>query len=339
LSAPVFQSGPDTQQKKPAARREATPLVLENHTDESYHRKGRFAYRLSVAKMSQQDKYFTFPISFLQLGKSLDDVTPSEAKKRTSQIMDWCIWEMNKHLAHKRYDDPSGDVILSEMAHRHPNAPDDFGNCSESDWLAAQQMLGLSHTVTWENGKKLAATLESLVSMDAGKKLARVRGDIMWNALDGKIAWRDFAVLVAIYAGCFSEKKNGAANLKFSQLRTMAIGYGSKKHCHDHNSDGLVLSEKAIGRTVAKLLDRGFFVKASPDNGRNTYYSNRMSEAQMIQYVTQIKASKIRKKRSRLTQREINQQVTERANAMAGLTQEQEQYLREVTARRRSSLK
>lgn len=299
--------------------------------------------------MSQHDKYFTFPIALLQLGKSLDDVTPSEAKTRVSEIMDWCLWEMNKHLSEKRISEPSADVMLEDMASRHSNHPGDLDYDEEIDWLAAQNMFGIVHNVNWEQGKQLAAHAESLVSINAGKKLARVRSDVVSDAFNGKMKWRDFAVLVAIEAVCFSQKKaaasggvskkNAAASVKFSQLRAMAIGYGSEKHCRDHSSDGLVLSEKAIGRTVEKLRQRGWFVKASPDNGRNTYYSNKMSEAQMIQYVVQVKEAKTRKKRSKLTPRQINQQVTELANARSGLTPEQKQALREITIRNQSRLK
>jgi hypothetical protein len=288
--------------------------------------------------MSQHDKYFTFPIALLQLGKSLDDVTPSEAKTRVSEIMDWCLWEMNKHLAEKRTSEPSADVMLVDMASRHSNHPGAFDCDDEIDWLAAQKMFGIVHNVPCEQGKKLAEAIKNRVSMNAGKKLARVRSDILWAVMDGKMKWRDFAVLVAVYAGCFSERA-AAASLKFSQLRTMAIGYGSAKHCSDHNAAGLVLSEKAIGRTVAKLQQRGWFVKASPDNGRNTYYSNKMSEAQMIHYVVQIKVAKIQKQRSKRTPRQINQEVTARANVLAGLTTEERKKLQDVTNRLQSRRK
>jgi hypothetical protein len=299
--------------------------------------------------MSQHDKYFTFPIALLQLGKSLDDVTPSEAKTRVSEIMDWCLWEMNKHLAEKRTSEPSADVMLVDMASRHSNYPGAFDCDDEIDWLAAQKMFGIVHNVPCEQGKNLAEAIKNRVSMNAGKKLARVRSDILWSVIEGKMKWRDFAVLVAVNAVCFSEKKsaasggvskkNAAASVKFSQLRAMAIGYGSAKHCSDHNAAGLVLSEKAIGRTVAKLRQRGWFVKASPDNGRNTYYSNKMSEAQMIHYVVQIKVAKIQKQRSKRTPRQINQEVTARANVLAGLTTEERKKLQDVTNRLQSRRK
>jgi hypothetical protein len=64
-----------------------------------------------------------------------------------------------------------------------------------------------------------------------------------------------------------------------------------------------------------------------------------MSEAQMIHYVVQIKVAKIQKQRSKRTPRQINQEVTARANVLAGLTTEERKKLQDVTNRLQSRRK
>jgi hypothetical protein len=68
------------------------------------------------------------------------------------------------------------------------------------------------------------------------------------------------------------------------------------------------MHDKTVGRIVEKLRQKGWFVKASPDNGRTTFYSNSLSENQMITYVAKIKAERsLKKKRSlREIQKEVN---------------------------------
>jgi hypothetical protein len=260
--------------------------------------------------MSQHDNYFTFPIAFLQLGKALDDVTAAEAAKRANNIVDWCIWQMTLRNAGQQMDAdvPNGSTIISEMASRH-EAYNEHVDSSGLSFLSAQIVLGIRchPPLDWEAKRREARKLEALVNHDAGKKLARVRSDVMFQIIEGRMQWRDFAVLASICAGCF-DKKRKAVSLRMSQFGVMSLGFGSKKHCHQHNAEALVMHDKTVGRIVEKLRQKGWFVKASPDNGRTTFYSNSLSENQMITYVAKIKAERsLKKKRSlREIQKEVN---------------------------------
>lgn len=285
--------------------------------------------------MSKHDKYLTFPIAFLQLRKSLDDVTMDDAAKRMAAIVAWCLREAT--LQNLR-DLGSDNGKLQAIAERHPRYDETEGTEEDVAFLAAMDTLGWN-TNSFKGIQSQAGILEKSVILPAGKKLARVRSDAVSQVMNGGIEWRDFAVLVAICAGCFDMKKRKAVSLKMAQLGTMALGYGSASHCHKNDADGLQISDKAIGRTVEKLRNRRWFVKASPDNGRNTYYSNSLSETQMITYVSKIKADKIQKKTRSLS--EIQKQVNATAVRMATLTTEQRRQLEGIDAlareRRRAS--
>jgi len=262
--------------------------------------------------MSQHDNYFTFPIAFLQLGKSINDVSAAEASTRAASIVDWCLWQMTLLNARQQTSDPNGYTKIREIAYRHEafELEVSWGEDQEEQvlFLASQVVLGVrcSSPVDWKAKQDAAYKLEAIVDRAAGKKLARVRAGILFQVINGQMQWRDFAVLASIYAGCF-DKTRKAVSLRMSQFGVMSLGYGSQKHCHQHNAESLVLSDKAIGRTVEKLRTKGWFVKASPDNGRTTYYSNSLSEDQMIHYVAKIKADRSQKKRRTL--REIQKHV------------------------------
>ena len=283
--------------------------------------------------MSQHDKYLTFPIAFLQLGKALDDVTTNEAKQRASNIIDWCVWKMLHFQAGKRYEE-NGDTTVEAIAGRHDAYHEKLGIDSRS-LLAAQVTLGinLTQSTDWKPLKIRATNLESATSLKDGSKLSRVRRDIVFQAMDGGMKWRDFAVLVAIYAGCFDPKKRKAVPLTLAQIGAMSLGYKSAKCVHANAAEGFSLSDKAIGRTVEKLRKRGFFVKGSPDNGRTTYYSNSMNEEQMISYVTEVKSSRIKKRKACRSMSEIQREINARANTLSGLTPEQRLTLEGLNAR------
>ncbi len=253
--------------------------------------------------MSQHGNYFTFPIAFLQLGKALDDVTAAEAAKRAYNIVDWCIWQMTLRNAGEQMDVD----IISGIASRH-EAYNEHVDSAGLSFLAAQIVLGVRcrPPLDWEAKRQEARKLEAVVNRDAGKKLARVRSDVMFQVIEERMKWRDFGVLASICAGCF-DKKRKAVSLRMSQFGVMSLGFGSKKHCHQHNAEALVMHDKTVGRIVEKLRQKGWFVKASPDNGRTTFYSNSLSQNQMVTYAGKIKDERSLKKKRSL--REIQEAV------------------------------
>jgi len=279
--------------------------------------------------MSQHDKFLTFPIACLQLGKALDDVTPKEAADRIRAIVPWCIREAT--LQNLRDPDCDTGKLLA-IAERNPNFDETEGTDVDIAFFAAIETLGWN-VMHFEYAQHAASKLETAVAMSDGKKLSRVRRDIVLQAIKGGMKWRDFAVLVAIYAGCFDPKKRKAVPLTMEQIGAMSLGYKSATCVHANAAGEFSLSEKAIGRTVEKLRKRKFFVKASPDNGRTTYYSNSMSEEQMICYVTEVKKSRIKKRKECRSMSEIQREINARANVLSGLTPEQRVTLESLNAR------
>ena len=279
--------------------------------------------------MSQHDKYLTFPIAFLQLGKALDDVTQKEAADRIRAIIPWCIREAT--LQNLR--DLDGDTgKLLAIAERNPNFDETEGTDVDIAFFAAIETLGWN-VMHFEYAQHAASKLETSVAMSEGKKLSRVRRDIVFQAMNGGMKWRYFAILASIFAGCFDPKKRKAVPLTMEQIGAMSLGYKSAKCVHANAAEEFSISEKAIGRTVEKLRKRGFYVKASPSRGRTTYYSNSMSEEQMICYVSEVKKSRMKKRKECRSMSEIQREVNARANALSGLTPEQRIALEDINAR------
>jgi len=113
------------------------------------------------------------------------------------------------------------------------------------------------------------------------------------------------------------------------QIGAMALGYKSAKCVQANGAEQFSLSDKAVGRTVEKLRKRKLFVKASPDNGRTTYYSNSMSQEQMMRYVAEVKLSRIEKRKGVLTMAEMQKQVNARAKFLAAMSPEQRAQIKE----------
>ncbi len=266
--------------------------------------------------MSQHDKYLTFPIAFLQLGEALDDVTKNEAEDRIRKIVPWCIREAT--LQNLRHVDGHRQKLWA-IAERDAKFHETEGTDLDIAFFAAMDTLGWNG-MDFGYAQDVASKLETCVAILAGQKLSRVRRDIVVQTMNGGMKWRDFGVLASIFAGCFDPAKRKAVRLTLAQIGAMSLGYKSAKCVHANAAEELSLSHKAIGRTVEKLRQKGFFVKASPDNGRTTYYSNSMSEDDMINYCTAVKKNRMKKRKECRSLSEIQREIHARANAISDLT-------------------
>lgn len=287
--------------------------------------------------MSRHDKYSTFPIACLQLGKALDDVTADEARERITQIVSRCIIELARHYEDVLDSDENDDLVkVYAMAERHKSCKEPIDNDKRFDadtyhaYLAAEQTLGWNFEGNQKQAETYTKELERRVNWNAGKKLTRVRQDLLSQAMTGSLPWRDFAMLAAVYAGCFNEKKT-PVRISRNQISAMALGYGSTKLRTTHASDVPQLSDHAASRTIAKLWKRKLFSKASP-NGRHMYYSHRMSQDQLMLYVAQIKAARLKKQLETRTATDVQNEVN--AAAVASLSPELRKKLEQITRRK-----
>lgn len=254
--------------------------------------------------------YLVFPIALLQTGKRLDEF--KDGDERASLIIAWCVSscarKILKEIQGSDTDDPTFVKYLNMAQRQAAAAKKSLEIGPETDpaqiaYLAAQCQLGWICHYDLKACQQEEKRLDRVINRDLGRKLVRIRNDIIEDVKHKRMPWRDFAILAAIYAGCF-DKERKAGTLTMSQIGAMALGFGSRKYC----SDQTCLHDKAVGRTVERLRKRSLFVKASPDNGRTTYYSNQMNQEQLTAYIAEIQVRRAMK-RAKPSNRSISKQI------------------------------
>ena len=246
----------------------------------------------------ENQPYFCFPICCLQNPEfSIWDMPKREAELQVALIQLQAVYELT--LTGWMNDQQQAYHIAS----RHYN----FGNVAENDdlgirYLAAQVQLETSIPLTLDRASQSLCKRLPPTARKAGSKMVRIRKDILDDAKSGRLAWREFAYVVAVYATCTAAQKR-ASLATVKQLTAMAHGYGSATYM----PDGLQAnqpSERTQQRTIRKLSDRGrFFAMASPNNRAN-YFSISMSQEYLDRYCGAIAARKRQKKTAAALSRE-----------------------------------
>ena len=260
--------------------------------------------------MTEKEHYWQFPIALLQLGIPLEQVTQQQANVRASEIKIWCRQEMTSHqirMLSECQDEDWKMTRFEEEAYNFHGASELY-NREDSNHIRslahslAELKLGIpprEHT-QWEMTPKLSVNSGLYkVNKDVGKKFTRVRADIFSLLAIGELKWKDFAYLAAVCAICF-DKRKVASRATREQIHAMALGYGSRKQfdfAAVDDADSLWWPFHTIGRRIARLEKRGWFVTGSPD-GRNKYYSNQISAREMLEYVAQVRIGQVKRRRN-----------------------------------------
>lgn len=290
--------------------------------------------------MSKQQGFIMFPISALSVAQSSPDiVTPEQASTFLTCIRGYSVWSLYLKLKDV-YDggEPfefSGRVIdsvaISELCMRHcqktthtlktwqafylsPNDPDqDY--CTAS-FKAALEILHLKFESIQGCGTTIAKfrdamrKLSPLLEHSGGRKWARIRDDLFEDAASGLFTWREFAVLVAVYAslsgsGCMAQK------LYYEQLRMMASGF-----CGQHVAAAMKIPQdrfltlKQIRKTIDDLWQRELFAKVP--SGRGMWFSIRMKESELLRYAASVETKLKAKKSAASVKQTLKAQTTQK---------------------------
>ena len=278
--------------------------------------------------MSRHDHYVTFPIWLLRTGQSLRvKLNRQTVRNRLDGISEFCLNEMQQHLRRRAATERDASEPTWSMFQR---IADDEGFDVEADFdelvaYAARQTLGMGAAVK-TTGDSMAAITASAGDITTGRKLTRIRADILDAARDGRMSWRDFAILAAIFAVCHPTKGDAkAGRASCQQLAAMAAGYGSQKQADD--AGVALLKPHQVRQTVAKLQRAGWFARVPI--GRGQYFSNRLSQSQLESWVAQVEASRQFKREQtgqQLQGRQIRHRVAEQTAArLEQLRQQQTQ--------------
>jgi hypothetical protein len=114
----------------------------------------------------------------------------------------------------------------------------------------------------------------------------------MWEFRDSW-AFRDAALLCGVYSGVGNAKYR---QLTYERIQILALGYASGAEFKQHCPRLLpMLSDRRVAYTLSRLEQRGLFQAASP-NGKDKFYSHRMSEQEFISALAQRVAKRERRK-------------------------------------------
>lgn len=229
--------------------------------------------------MARSDRYFQFPIRCLRLDKRICDVTTEEKKDAINGIIRWCLAD----LASKA-DEEEAWKIAETTIDRQPNVEDD-GEFSTASLLWAASTLQI--TLGGGDLTVCQAAQARIDSRKGGNLQIRLRADLMWDAKKSW-PWRDFATLCGIYAGIGS---NRMRSLTMDGIGATAMGFNGQRERDVHDAKLLQLTVEQTKNDVRKLHGRGFFTKASA-NGRNYWYSHRMSAEELDNALVEMHSTK-----------------------------------------------
>ena len=233
--------------------------------------------------MSKDDKFFQFPISALQLGKPLEEVTSEDAMSRLKEILAYSVVEAGiKFLKSK--DSAAVEAVLDRSSVRFPYRK---LTVHEKHVILGMDVCNVTISGGYVQKETYLEESNSIRQLVGGGKQLRLRTDIFWQyhrtIEEGTkdIEWRDFATLCAVNAGIGAHH---SSQLSFDYIGCMSIGYSSLANATSAGRRDLIPLRHKTRYTVRSLSRRGWFVYLSP-NGRHNFYSNSLNESELAKYM------------------------------------------------------
>ncbi len=227
--------------------------------------------------MSQNDPYFQFPLSCLAFGKD-----PIE---RLRHIVNFCCATVGTQK--------SAAMTIQEMTELVNAMPEDDQpsgirmNSRDSmavviGMLALRIRQGNVETVQ-DQHDLLLSFCNNMASRHGASPLVRIRNDLVWDAIHGRLPYRSFAVLCAVY--CVIGRNAWPVRITRDRIIAGALGYKTPRMLTDavlkKRQDGAcLLTVNQVRYTLDKLEGASLFVRVqlSP---RRVYFSNRMTREEM----------------------------------------------------------
>jgi hypothetical protein len=234
--------------------------------------------------MSKSDPYHQFPIGCLKVGKRLDEVTSEESIEILQKIFASSVIGLASHLSKAKDSLELGSMAeiwreTSGMVNADEWSGDEVTICAALQTMRIKEIPSRCFATAAEL-RIIGA--EMLQQAQQARRLVRIRANIFDDAQTGAIAWREFAVLAAVLAGCNGSRQ--AERMTRAQLTAMAAGYSGSRQL---SAAGLafndIASEKQIRGTLSVLVKRRFFARCSA--GRESWFSISMTNSQLQKYV------------------------------------------------------
>ena len=250
-------------------------------------------------------RYFQFPLCALQ---SIHHI-PS----RLSFIVSYCCVEVGRHLYQRsaQGDQPRKQLENWRLSHLDWNdkhavaiAYAEAGKRYLGVLIMENEEIILQHSYV----ASFVDNFERKYGTDARLRIVR---DWLLEALNGDgMAYDEFAVLVAIYSKI--GQKRGPVRISQDEIWRRAHGFKSAAVAHAENLGPTVSPTRRRVRTIIERISlRRFFARVTFGR-RHTYYSNRMTSAQLSDAVFAMKTRVARAKHSNSC---LNADLTNRIRA------------------------
>jgi len=260
------------------------------------------------------EKYFQFPLCCLSFGK--------DYKSRLYAIVDFCVVSAGS----QKWETINRDE-LKEYAtdYDHEKWPSGI-RMSDSQHLvilAGMKFLGVCHgSVEAIQDRSAAITdhIRNTTATEGAHPLVRIRNDLFWDCVSGKLPYRDFSVLASVYAVIGA--KDYPVNINRDRIQAGAMGYKTKAimtpEALAQRQDGAEpLTENQIRYTLNHLEATTLFtrVQLSP---RKVYFSNRMTADEMREKLFSWKTRPVEKlANNRKADREMQKAIKDTIKAVS----------------------
>jgi hypothetical protein len=232
--------------------------------------------------MARSDPYFTFPIKLLRCNCHPKQLSDDGFDSMLDAIVVYAIGYM---IEQADVDNEETVGIAEKELHHQPNVAD----CDDDDavrLLWAARSLGVKlHTddVSYYTNK-----LTKVDRVGHGKTMVRLRTNILWDVRQSRcLTPMQFMVLCSVCAAIGDNKVRRVTRARLVALSTGLSGkdelakFGPKKRIEEHQ----------VRTALDTLGKRGFFVRVCV-NRRHTWFSNSMSESELIEAVAKQEAKR-----------------------------------------------
>jgi hypothetical protein len=236
--------------------------------------------------MAAEDKYFQFPLIGLAYGKNFIE--------RLDTLISYSLVRVGRSVWNE-LDEEAQEQRISEFDNKRTRPADFRKRKKDYPILLGAQIVGAA---LWS----IARTVENHDAFESFRRAfeagfgcdaeVRIRTDLMFEARNGRFKYVHFAVLAAAYSVLGTKK---FAPITRSMIQRRAAGYKSIKVSEGmraNREDGATpLTTKQIRTALDTLEKKGFLVRVNP-NRRMTYFSSRLSRAQLAEEVAKVQVAK-----------------------------------------------
>lgn len=268
--------------------------------------------------MGRQQSYIEFPVALLQ---GIPDRPTEEQRKQWCQMaVKWTVYHLAISLLRKAKTLPYERLHEIEQKTGLQDDHPDFYPA----WACV--ILGCPLTITGREAVRVHNQCMDRFAIEQGRKLCRIRVDILASAASGALSWSQFRILVALYATL--NHKAAAVRVHRGQLAAMASGYGSEKYLPPDLPD--LLRPHQVSYRIRALEQRGLILSWMAGDRRSLYVSNSMDYSEFSRWMVSRETARLERRSRQPTAKEKAALLKQETAVVMGPTKAARVGLRET---------